>query len=135
MKRYISMITIAAIMGGLGVSGSAHHSTAMFNWGKEIPMKNATVERWSWTNPHTFLYVTVPTAEGTERWAFEGMSPSHLSRTGWNRHTLVPGQKIDLTYYSLRDGRKGGFNMSVTLPDGRTLRQLPARASSDNASR
>jgi len=103
----------------------AHHSTAMFNWGKEVTMNNVTVERWDWTNPHTFLYVTAPGKGGaSERWAFEGMSPNHLGRTGWSKRTLKPGDKINLTYYSLKDGRKGGFNVSVTMANGQTLRQL-----------
>jgi hypothetical protein len=106
----------------------AHHSTAMFEWGKEVKMANATVERWDWANPHVFLYVTVPVAGGgTERWAFEGMSPNHLVRAGWSRKSLKPGDKINLTYYPLRDGRKGGFNVTVTFADGQTIRQLPDR--------
>lgn len=118
-------ILTAAAAAALAVPAAAHHSTAMFNWGKEVPMANAVVERWDWTNPHTFLYVTVPTkAGGSERWAFEGMSPNHLGRNGWSKRTLKPGDKINLTYYSLKDGRKGGFNISVTFPDGKTIRQL-----------
>ncbi|HWW65216.1 MAG TPA: DUF6152 family protein [Sphingomonadaceae bacterium] len=116
-----SLVGVAALAATAAV---AHHSTAMFNWGKEVAMPTATVERWEWTNPHTFLYVAVPKGNGIEHWAFEGMSPNHLSRTGWNRHTLKPGDKIKLTYYPLKDGRKGGFNVTVTLPDGRTLHQL-----------
>jgi len=100
---------------------AAHHSTAMFAWGKEVKIQQATVERWDWTNPHTFLYVT--TANG-EHWAFEGMSPNHLGRTGWNKRTLNPGDKVGLVYYPLKDGRKGGFDVAVTLPNGQTLRQL-----------
>lgn len=117
----------------LGVAGLAlaalpvlaHHSTAMFNWGKPVEMKGATVERWDWTNPHTFLYVTVPGANGqAEHWAFEGMSPNHLGRNGWSKRTLKPGDKIDLTYYSLKDGRKGGFNVTIKLSDGSVKKQL-----------
>ncbi|BBC71527.1 conserved hypothetical protein [Altererythrobacter sp. B11] len=104
--------------------GAAHHSTAMFEWGKPIEMKGLTVERWEWTNPHTFLYAR--DAEGN-RWAFEGMSPNHLSRAGWSKRTLAPGEKIDLSYYKLRDGRRGGFNVTVTKADGATLKQLPSR--------
>jgi len=108
---------------------AAHHSTALFHWGKEVPLTNATVERWDWTNPHVFLYVRVPNkAGGTDRWAFEGMSPNHLSREGWSKRTLKPGDRINLTYYPLKDGRKGGFNVSVTFADGKTIRQLPAGA-------
>lgn len=105
----------------------AHHSTAMFAWGKEVRIQSATVERWDWTNPHTFLYVTTPAGE---HWAFEGMSPNHLGRTGWSKRTLNPGDKINLIYYPLKDGRKGGFDVAVTLPNGQTLRQL--NSPSDN---
>lgn len=125
-----SLVVAAALMAGVA---AAHHSTAMFWWGKEIPMANATVERWEWTNPHTFLYVVIPAGHGVERWAFEGMSPNHLARTGWSRHTLKPGDKIKLTYYPLKDGRKGGFDVTVTLPDGRTLRQLTSPTESPAA--
>jgi len=136
MIRAIVSLAGAAAALGLAMSASAHHSTAMFEWGKEVPLKNVTVERWEWTNPHTFLYVTAPKAGGgTERWAFEGMSPSHLARTGWDKRSLKPGDKISLTYFPLRDGRKGGFNLSVTLPDGRTIRQLPIGTSAEAAAR
>ena len=123
-------VTLAATAGALAalmtVGSSAHHSTAMFNWGpgNEKPMKGATVERWDWTNPHTFLYVSVPASGGVEHWAFEGMSPNHLGRIGWSKRTLKAGDKIDLTYYPLKDGRKGGFNVSVTFNDGKTMKQL-----------
>jgi hypothetical protein len=54
-----------AFAGALGVAALAapalaHHSTAMFEWGKEMKMDNVTVEKWVWTNPHTFLYVRDP---------------------------------------------------------------------------
>jgi hypothetical protein len=103
----------------------AHHSTAMFAWGKEVKIPVAIVERWEWTNPHTFLYVTTPNGE---HWAFEGMSPSHLGRSGWGKRTLSVGDKISLVYYPLKDGRKGGFNVAVTLPTGQVLRQLSGPA-------
>jgi len=122
-RRLLAIFPIATL--ALAVPTEAHHSTAMFEWGKEVKIPAATVERWDWTNPHTFLYVQVPGPNGQPvRWAFEGMSPNHLARVGWSRKTLVPGQKIALTYYALKDGRKGGFNVSVTLPDGKVLKQL-----------
>jgi hypothetical protein len=117
-------VTLAATAGALAalftVGSSAHHSTAMFEWGKAVEMKNATVERWDWTNPHTFLYVST----AGEHWAFEGMSPNHLGRIGWSKRTLKAGDKINLTYYPLKDGRKGGFNVTVTFTDGKIMKQL-----------
>jgi hypothetical protein len=108
----------------LTVPGSAHHSTAMFTWGTETRLDGMTVERWVWTNPHTFIYAR--DAAGN-RWAFEGMSPNHLSRAGWSRRSLAAGDKIDLTYYALRDGRRGGFNVQVFKADGTHMSQLPSR--------
>lgn len=124
MPTIVRRLTLAGavLAAALAVPGSAHHSTAMFDWGNSTELKNVTVERWVWTNPHTFLYVH--DAQGV-RWAFEGMSPNHLSRAGWSKRSLTPGEHIDLTYYKLRDGRHGGFNVTVTRADGSRLQQLP----------
>lgn len=129
--RFAALAGALALAGAaaMTVPGSAHHSTAMFAWGQEVTMQNVTVERWEWTNPHTFLYVR--DAQG-RRWAFEGMSPNHLVRYGWSRTSLAPGQVISLTHYPLRDGRNGGFNVTVTRPDGRRLFQFGERGSVQN---
>ena len=128
MKKLAAGLAAATALAALTGSPSAHHSTAMFEWGKSVELKNAKVVRWEWTNPHTFLYVTASDGSGREvRWAFEGMSPNHLSRAGWSKRSLKPGDEIDLTYYPLRDERKGGFNVTVTTADGKKLEQLPQR--------
>jgi hypothetical protein len=117
---------IAACVALLGIAAplAAHHSTAMFEWGAEKPMTNLTVEKWEWTNPHTFLYAR--DAKGV-RWAFEGMSPNHLVRYGWTRKSVAPGDKINITYYPLKDGRHGGFNVTITKVDGKKLWQFGER--------
>ena len=124
--RFAPVVLGAAALGAaaFALPAEAHHSTAMFEWGTSTEMNDVTVERLVWTNPHTFLYVR--DAAGN-RWAFEGMSPNHLSRAGWSKRSLAPGEKVDLTYYKLRDGRKGGFNVTVKRADGTVLSQLPSR--------
>lgn len=116
----------AAIAGAVALvaPSAAHHSTAMFEWGTSSSLDHVTVERWVWTNPHTFLYVH---DKQGNRWAFEGMSPNHLSRSGWSKRSLAAGEVIDITYYALRDKRKGGFNVTVKKADGTVLNQLPSR--------
>lgn len=113
-----------AVLAGMAVPGSAHHSTAMFDWGNELVLEDMTVERWVWTNPHTFIYAR---DAQDRRWAFEGMTPNTLTRFGWTRRSLVPGEVITIGYYPLRDGRPGGFNVRVVTADGTEMRQLPAR--------
>lgn len=108
----------------------AHHSTAMFDMQHTVTL-TGTVTQFDWTNPHTFIFMEVMnTATGTsESWSVEGMSPNYLSRNGWTRHTLKPGDKIGMEIHLLKDGRKGGFCATVTLPDGKKLANLPPRPS------
>ncbi|HTN14923.1 MAG TPA: DUF6152 family protein [Sphingomonadaceae bacterium] len=127
-KTMIGAALAAGAILAVGAPLAAHHSTAMFEWGKEKPMPNAVVDRWEWTNPHTFLYVKVKEKDGQEHvWALEGMSPNHLQRYGWARNSLKPGEKVNLTYYPLRDKRRGGFNVTVTKADGTKLNQFGER--------
>lgn len=121
-------LTLACLgLCAIGAGASAHHSTAMFEWGKERTL-DGTVDKWEWTQPHTFLWVMVPGKSGkVEQYGFEGMSPSWLGRRGWGIKSIARGDKVKLVYYPLRDGRNGGFYVRVTLPDGRTLEALPQR--------
>ncbi len=121
--RFLAAAAVSLLlMTGLA---SAHHSTAMFDMTKTVKL-TGTVTQFDWTNPHTFIWMEVMSPNGTtESWSIEGMSPNYLSRNGWTRHTLKPGDKIGMEVHLLKDGRKGGFCATVTLPDGKTLRNLP----------
>jgi hypothetical protein len=105
----------------------AHHSTAMFEWGTEKKL-SGTIEKYQWTQPHTFIWIVVSDKSGkTREWGLEGMSPSWLGRRGWGLHSLSAGEKVSLVYYPLKDGRTGGFYVRVITADGRTLEALPTR--------
>ncbi len=123
MTKLSHRIALGSALAAMAVAVpvAAHHSTAMFEWGKAKPLNNMTVEKWEWTNPHTFLYLR--DADG-KKWALEGMSPNHLVRYGWSKRSVQPGDKVDLTYYPLRDGRHGGFNVTIKKADGSSLNQF-----------
>jgi hypothetical protein len=124
--RTIWLVTLGALLSG--ASAMAHHSTAMFDFTKTIEIKG-TVKSFEWTNPHTWTVVTV----GKVDYGLEGMSPNYLSRNGWTKRTLKQGDKVTLKLHPLKDGRNGGFMISVTMPDGKTLNNLPARANGNAA--
>jgi hypothetical protein len=44
---------------------------------------------------------------------------------GWDKHTLSSGEKVELIIHPLKDGRKGGFDVSVKKPDGTLMYNLP----------
>jgi hypothetical protein len=115
--------TAAALMAA--GSAAAHHSTAMFDMNKNVVLQG-TIKEFQWTNPHTWIVFEVPNATGgTDEYGIEGMSPNYLARVGWDKHTLSSGEKVELTIHPLKDGRKGGFNVNVKMPDGKVMWNLP----------
>jgi hypothetical protein len=82
-----------------------------------------TLRLFRWSNPHTWLYVDVPNANGQQdEWVLQAPSVAVLSRYGWSSHALQPGDKIIVQYAPRRDGKLGGQVMSVTLTgNGRVL--------------
>jgi hypothetical protein len=106
----------------------AHHSFAMFDAEKKMTL-DGTVKEFQWTNPHSWILLTVSDAQGkAEQWAIEMGGPSGLARQGWVPKTLTPGMKVQAVIHPLRDGTPGGQFMAVTLPDGTQLGNPNARA-------
>jgi hypothetical protein len=106
----------------------AHHSFAMFDAEKKVTL-DGTVKECQWTNPHSWILLTVSDAQGkAEQWAIEMGGPSGLARQGWVPKTLTPGMKVQAVIHPLRDGTPGGQFMAVTLPDGTQLGNPNARA-------
>ncbi|HEV7981841.1 MAG TPA: DUF6152 family protein [Xanthobacteraceae bacterium] len=105
----------------------AHHSFAMFDAEKKMTL-DGTVKEFQWTNPHSWILLTVSDAQGkAEQWAIEMGGPSGLARQGWVPKTLTPGMKVQAVIHPLRDGTPGGQFMAVTLPDGTQLGNPNAR--------
>jgi hypothetical protein len=112
----------------LGVRGAfAHHSYAAVDLSKRS-MVAGTVLSLEWTNPHVWLWITVPDNTGTSvRYAFEAVSPAELTRfLGWTKRALTPGQQVTIDYAPFRNGEHGGALSTVTFADGRVLRGRPS---------
>ena len=124
-----TLAVLAVVAAGLAISGgvaSAHHSGAMFDRTKPITL-TGTVKEFQWTNPHSWVQVMVPDRSGKlVEWSVEGGSPNSLSRQGWKRTTMKPGDKIAITINPLKNGEAGGSLVRVKLPDGAMIgRPLP----------
>jgi hypothetical protein len=104
----------------------AHHSYAMFDMSQTVTLQG-TIRDFQWTNPHSWIWIDVPNAQGTaEQWGIEGMSPNFLARRGWSKHTLNPGDKVSVLIHPLKGAQRGGSFLSVTLADGSVMRQSGA---------
>ena len=124
-KILISAAIALSLAAGAAAPALAHHSFAMFDF-QASKTVTGTVEQFDWTNPHTFIWLQVPTgANGaSERYGFEGMSPNYLGRRGWSKETLKPGDKVTVIYHPLKDGSKGGTYQKVQLSDGKELMNI-----------
>ena len=123
MKKWLTFFVIIASL--LAVAGPlfAHHGRgATYDADKEITL-TGTVTELAWRNPHVAIYMDVKDANGkVVNWAFESSNVSTMSREGWSRNVLKPGQTITVTFNPSRAGAPIGIVRKVVLADGKVIR-------------
>jgi hypothetical protein len=119
MKRIFSCVLALSIALLLTASvATAHHSFAMFDRSIE-KVATGTIVRWTFNNPHSWLYLNIKDKDGKETlWSFEGSSPTSLLQRGISGTTFEPGNTITILYCPLKDGRPGGGLGWARLPNG-----------------
>jgi hypothetical protein len=112
----------AGLTVALGGMAAAHHSGAAYDM-DHLKTIQGTVKTVNWTNPHiTFVVESdAKDAEPPQTLVFEVSSPGVLTRSGWTKRSLQPGDHAVFRYAPLRDGNAGGFLLNVTLPSGQEL--------------
>lgn len=121
--RYKAFGVFLAAMCFLIVSTSlpAHHGSTGYDMEKQLVMK-ATVTDWLWANPHCFLTFDTTDDKGTVvRWTAEVSNPVDMTKRGWSRRILNPGDQITVTVRPAKNGAPVGQLMKVVLPNGQTL--------------
>jgi len=111
---------------GLGGPAAAHHSFAMFDRTRTVDLVGV-VKEFQWTNPHTWLQLDAPNAQGeVQEWSIEGNSTGTLSRMGWRPGSFKPGDKVTVKIYPMKDGSTGGSFVGAILANGSTLGRMEA---------
>ena len=117
----LSIVAVVALCGVVTSRAYAHHSNVAFAVETVLEAKGV-VKEWQWSNPHTWLIMTVDDGKGGKtEWAMEGRAPGVLLRAGWSRTVLKPGDKVLVHYSPSKDGSKVGMIARVTFEDGRVL--------------
>ena len=126
----LTLVMLTVFAGAGAAPALAHHSFAMFDPAK-VTVLTGVVKDFEWSNPHVSLEVLVPGAHGgaAESWSVELTSPGNLTRLGWTRHSLKPGDHVAVEVNPLRNGQHAGGFRKVTLTDtgqvlGGALRDL-----------
>ena len=125
--KSVSSLIVSVLMSAYGLTAAmraaAHHSFAMFDFNNTVSC-SATVTEFRWTNPHVTLLVEAAPKPGDapEIWSLELTSPGNLTRIGWTYHSFKPGDRIELQFNPLRDGKRGGaFRQAKIIATGQVL--------------
>jgi uncharacterized protein DUF6152 len=118
-----------ALLGGLpAVCGPvfAHHGSAAYKTDNVVVLKQATVTKFVWANPHTMLMFDVIDDKGTmSHWAGEAGSPSAVRLLGWNKYSIKAGDVITVHLYPSKFESNVGRLDKIVLADGTTLKDSP----------
>lgn len=125
MNRKSQLVRALLVFSGaflLGVPAYAHHGSSAYS-DKITVLKNATVTKFQWGNPHTIVFFDAADEKGNvAHWAAEAGSPSALSLIGWSKAAVQPGDKITVYVFQAKSGNAVGRLNRITLADGTELK-------------
>lgn len=116
------VLSIAALAISAAMPLFAHHSfAAEYDSNKKLTL-TGTVVKVDWMNPHIWIYIDAKDDKGSPiRWQCEGGPPNTLSRNGWTKDALKPGDMVTVEGFAAKDGTHTLNSRSVVLPDGRKV--------------
>ena len=117
------MFTLATTMMVICVSpASGHHSASIFDTTSVVALQG-TVTRFSWTNPHVYIYVETQDNTGElVEWEIETDATPILTRSGWTSDSLLPGDLITVRAHpDKRTEANHALLVSIAKSTGETL--------------
>jgi hypothetical protein len=101
----------------------AHHGSAVYDTTKAVVLKDATVTKFIWANPHSIVMFDAKDENGNvAHWAAEAGSPSALSLIGWTKSSVKPGDVITAYVFQSKTGSSVGRLNRIVLSDGSSLK-------------
>ena len=99
----------------------AHHGAASYDTMKMTTLKG-TVTGVQWTNPHTEIGIDVNDGTGkVQKYRVEAGGPLGLTRNGWTKSSLKPGNQITVTGNLSKNGTHILRLKKIVFPTGREL--------------
>ncbi len=112
---------LAAFLLSLSVPVLAHHGAASYDTSKMITLKG-TVTSIQWMNPHATIDIEVNQAAGkTQKYIVESVSPLGLSRLGWSKDSLNPGDQITVSGNLSKNGTHILRLKKIVFPTGKEV--------------
>jgi uncharacterized protein DUF6152 len=117
LKSFGLAVALLALCG----TALAHHGTAA-NVDKITELKQVTVTKFAWANPHSLIFFDSKNASGeVVHWVCETAAPQALRLIGWAKTSLEPGDVVTIDLYAAKNGNPVGRLQKVVLADGTVL--------------
>jgi uncharacterized protein DUF6152 len=117
MKSIALYVALLAFAGG----AFAHHGTANYDTAKTITVKGV-VSGFNFINPHVeILWDAKDKAGEAQKWQGELTSPNRLTRLGWSKNSIKPGDEITISGYPTKSGSNEIWIQKVVLGSGDEL--------------
>ena len=117
------MASFALLVGLMMIASVAfaHHGTANYDTSKQVTVKGSVTD-FMFINPHVLIVMDGKDESGkVEKWQGELTSPNRLSRAGWTKSSIKPGDTITLSGYPTKSGSTEIWIQKVVLASGEEL--------------
>ena len=105
---------ISAILLLISFSVSAHHGVSGYDMEKIITL-NGTVTSFNWSNPHCLVHIDVKDSKGDAKdWVVELAAPTLMTRNGWTKDSLKPGDDVIAETHPAKNGATTGLSGAST---------------------
>jgi hypothetical protein len=121
--RFEVFFILGALAGfwGAPIPVLAHHGEAAYDAAKTLTLR-ATMTEFEWANPHCELLFDVGDDKGNKQhWMVQAINPLMLTRYGWTRSSLKPGDMVTVVFHPAKNGEMTGLLDKVILANGREL--------------
>ena len=116
-RKSFAILAVIAIVALTCGPAFAHHGSQAYS-DKVTILKDATVTKFQWGNPHSIVMFDVTDKGKVVHWAGEAGSPSALSLIGWSKGAIQPGDKVTVYIFQAKSGNSVGRLNKVVLADG-----------------
>ena len=119
--KFVMRLGLAVALLIVSVSAFAHHGAAGYDSNKLTTLKG-TVTDFRFQNPHAQIFIDVKDSSGqVQNWVLEAVGIATLSRSGWTKSVMKPGDAITVTGNPAKNGSPSMRLTKVVLASGKEL--------------
>lgn len=117
--KLLAPLALFVCLLAFGSTMFAHHGSAAYSE-QATTLKNVTVTKVNWGNPHTLLLFDAKDDKGNvKHWVSEANAASAIGTSGWTKTAIQPGDVVTVVLYAAKNGLSVGRVGKVVLADGR----------------